>query len=37
MIETLDKIKTDEHLAWNKTLTDKKQQFVVDLDSEIIE
>jgi len=37
MIETLDKIKTDEHLAWNKTLTDKKQQFVVELDSEIIE
>ena len=37
MIETLDKIKTYEHLAWNKTLTDKKQQFVVELDSEIIE
>ena len=37
MIETLDKIKTDEHLAWNNTLTDKKQQFVVELDSEIIE
>ena len=37
MKETLDKIKTDEHLAWNKTLTDKKQQFVVELDSEIIE
>ena len=36
MIETLDKIKTDEHLAWNKTLTDKKQQFVVELGSEII-
>ena len=32
----LDKIITDEHLAWDNTLTDKKQQFVVDLDSETI-
>ena len=37
MIETLDKIITDEHLGWNKTLTDQKQQFVVQLDSKIIE
>ena len=37
MKETLDKIITDKHLAWNKTLMDKKQQFVVELSSEIIE
>ena len=37
MKETLDKIITDNHLAWNKTLMDKKQQFVVELSSEIIE
>ena len=37
MIETLDKIITDEHLVWDKTLTDQKQQFVVQLDSKIIE
>ena len=37
MIETLDKIITDEHLGWDKTLTDQKQQFVVQLDSKIIE
>ena len=37
MIETLDKIITDEHLGWDKTLTDQKQQFIVQLDSKIIE
>ena len=37
MKEILDKIIADKHLAWNKTLTDEKQQFVVYLDSEIIE
>ena len=37
MKETLDKIITDKHLAWNKTLMDKKQQFVVEPGSEIIE
>ena len=37
MKETLDKIITDKHLAWNKTLMDEKQQFVVELSSEIIE
>ena len=37
MKEILDKTITDKHLAWDKTLTDKKQQFVVNLDSEIIE
>ena len=37
MNEILDKIITDEHLAWNKTLSDKKEQFVVHLDSEIIQ
>ena len=37
MKETLDKIITDKHLVWNKTLMDKKQQFVVELGSEIIE
>ena len=37
MIETLDKIITDEHLVWDKILTDQKQQFVVQLDSKIIE
>ena len=36
MNEILDKIVTDEHLAWDKTLIDKKQQFVVNLNSEII-
>lgn len=36
MNETLDKIITDEHLAWDKTLIDKKQQFVVNLNSEAI-
>jgi len=36
MKETLDKIITDEHLVWDSTLIDKKQQFVVDLSSEII-
>ena len=33
---TLDKTIADEHLAWDNTLTDKKQQFVVELGSEII-
>ena len=33
----LDKIVADEHLAWTSVLADKKQQFVVDLDSEVIE
>ncbi len=37
MKEILDKTITDKHLAWDKTLTDKKQQFIVNLDSEIIE
>ena len=37
MNEILDKIVTDEHLAWDKTLMDKKQQFVVNLNSEIID
>ncbi len=37
MKEILDKTITDKHLAWNKALTDEKQQFVVYLDSEIIE
>jgi len=37
MKEILDKIIADKHLAWNKTLADEKQQFVVYLDSEIIE
>jgi len=37
MKEILDKIIADKHLVWNKTLTDEKQQFVVYLDSEIIE
>ena len=37
MIEILDKIITDEHLGWDKTLTDQKQQFVVQLNSKIIE
>ena len=32
----LDKIIADEHLVWDSTLIDKKQQFVVDLSSEII-
>jgi len=33
---TLDKTIADDHLAWDNTLTNKKQQFVVDLGSEII-
>ena len=37
MNETLDKIITDEHLAWDKTLSDKREQFVDHLDSEIIQ
>jgi len=37
MNETLDKIIIDEHLAWDKTLSDKREQFVVHLDSEIIQ
>ena len=37
MNETFDKIITDERLAWDKTLSDKKEQFVVNLDSEIIQ
>ena len=37
MNEILDKIITDEHLAWDKTLSDKREQFVVHLDSEIIQ
>ena len=37
MNEILDKIITDEHLAWDKTLIDKKQKFVVNLNSEIID
>ncbi len=37
MKEILDKTITYKHLAWNKTLTDEKQQFIVYLDSEIIE
>ena len=36
MKETLNKIITTEYLAWDKTLTNKKQKFVVDLDSEIV-
>ena len=36
MKEMLDKIIADEHLVWDSTLIDKKQQFVVDLSSEII-
>ena len=32
----LDKTIADEHLVWDSTLIDKKQQFVVDLSSEII-
>ena len=36
MEETLDKIITDAHLAWDNTLTDRKQNFIVVLDSEII-
>ena len=36
MKETLDKTIADEHLVWDNTLTDKKQQFVVELGSEII-
>ena len=36
MKETLDKTITYEHLVWVNTLTDKKQQFVVELGSEII-
>ena len=32
----LDKTIADEHLAWDSTLIDKKQQFVVELGSEII-
>ena len=31
MKEILDKIITDEHLIWDKTLTNKKQKFVADL------
>ena len=31
MKEILDKIITDEHLVWDKTLTNKKQKFVADL------
>ena len=37
MDEILDKIITDELLAWDKTLIDKKQQFVVNLNAEIID
>ena len=37
MNETFDKIITDERLAWDKTLSDKKEQFVVHFDSEIIQ
>ena len=33
---TLDKTITDAYLAWDNTLTDRKQKFVVALDSEII-
>ena len=36
MTEILNKIITSEHLVWGKTLTDKKQKFVVVLDSEIV-
>jgi len=36
MKETLDKTIAYEHLVWDNTLTDKKQQFVVELGSEII-
>ena len=36
MKETLDKIVTVEHLAWGNTLTNKKQTFVVELNSEIV-
>ena len=36
MTEILNKIITSEHLVWGKTLTDKKQKFVVVLNSEII-
>ena len=37
MNETFDKIITNKRLAWDKTLSDKKEQFVVHLDSEIIQ
>ena len=37
MKETLDKIITVEHLAWDKTLTNEKQKFVVELNSEIVD
>ena len=37
MKETLDKIITVEHLAWDKTLINKKQKFVVELNSEIVD
>jgi len=36
MKETLDKTIAYEHLVWDNTLTDKKQQFVVEFGSEII-
>ena len=37
MKEILDKIITDVNLAWDNTLTDKKEKFVVDLNPEIID
>ena len=37
MKEILDKIITDEHLVWDKTLTNKKQKFVADLNPETVD
>ena len=37
MKEILDRIVTEEHLVWNNTLSEKKEEFVVDLDPGIIE
>ena len=37
MTEYLDKIVTDERLAWNKTLIDEREKFFVSLNPEIIQ
>ena len=37
MTEHLDEIVTNENLAWNKTLVEEKQKFLVKLNSEIIQ
>ena len=37
MKETLDRVVTNEYLAWNNTLSEKKEKFIVDLNPEIIE